>query len=269
VQYVDSDGAYCPRSLYDCNSLESELHSSADLIITPEFMTSSDDDNYIGEICKFFKRAECSDPVLSQCKGEVIYATKAFKLRQQYICGERFTRKGLQSMKTCVHKFNRHFSTCHQKRHTLLEEAAYVTQTTSDSGPWCNLTKDYITCVYSVMALGCTMEVAEEYMETVNQSVPVLEAVFGHRCAFGHPLDLLKTSVPGLESTSSTQNQHEDDYGVGRRFSPVSRRSAAGKHHHSYSLIILILSIRVYCLIQERCIGCVHLAAETTGLIIR
>ncbi|BFZ16138.1 hypothetical protein BsWGS_19177 [Bradybaena similaris] len=172
-------------------------------------------------------------------------------------------------MKTCVHRYNRHFSACHTKRHTLLEEATYISEIASDSNPWCNLTKDYITCVYSVMALGCTMEVAEEYMETVNQSVPVLEAIFGHHCLFGHPLDLLKTSLPPLESTSSTDNRLEVVYGAGRRAQSGARRSGAGIQHQSYSLLVFIVSICLYWLLHERNIEHRHFAADITELPVR
>ncbi|BFZ05284.1 hypothetical protein BsWGS_08323 [Bradybaena similaris] len=240
IQYVGGDVSYCPRSLYDCNSLQSGLHSYADTIITPEFMTSAFDDNYMGEICKFFKRPECSDSILEQCKGEILYASKTFRSRQQYICGDRFPRKGMRSLNSCVTKYRRHFSTCHQKHQNLLEEATYVTQTTTVVGPWCNLTKDYIICVYSIMALGCNTDVAEKYMEIVNHSAPVLEAVYRYGCSFGHPLDILKTTSPLPETASTPNNRHEAVYSPGRRSSSGSGRVSAVVDFHMYIFVQLL-----------------------------
>ena len=42
----------CPSSLYDCQSLELSLRSTADMFITPEFMASYHDDTYVSEICR-------------------------------------------------------------------------------------------------------------------------------------------------------------------------------------------------------------------------
>lgn len=78
------------------------------------------------------------------------------------------------------------------------------------------------------MALGCALEVAEEYMEIVNHSAPVLEAIYGYGCAFGHPLDILKTTSPLPEAISNGYNRHESVHPGGRRPSSGSRRSGAG-----------------------------------------
>ena len=68
----------------------------------------------------------------------------------------------------------------------------------------CSLTKEYITCVYSIMALGCALDVANGYMTIVNMSAPVVQAIRGHGCAYGHPLDFLRTSSPVSVVTSVT-----------------------------------------------------------------
>ena len=66
-----------------------------------------------------------------------------------------------------------------------------------------SLTKEYITCVYSIMALGCAMDVADHYMHTVNMSAPVVQAIRGYGCTYGHPLDILRTTSPVSVVTSA------------------------------------------------------------------
>lgn len=66
-----------------------------------------------------------------------------------------------------------------------------------------SLTQEYITCVYSIMALGCALDVADHYMHTVNMSAPVVQAIRGYGCAFGHPLDMLRTTSPVSVVTSA------------------------------------------------------------------
>ena len=66
-----------------------------------------------------------------------------------------------------------------------------------------SLTQEYITCVYSIMALGCALDVADHYMHTVNMSAPVVQAIRGYGCAFGHPLDILRTTSPISVVTSA------------------------------------------------------------------
>ncbi|RUS84322.1 hypothetical protein EGW08_007916, partial [Elysia chlorotica] len=180
----------------------------------------------------------------SQCKGELVYATRAFRSRQRYICGERRDRKGANKMSVCVHQemVKRHFRSCRQKRQRKLEEVTQLSVSASPSHPWCNLTNDYIACVYSVLALGCTMEDAEEYMESVNQSTPVMEAIYGHGCSFGHPLNILKTTT--TSATDTTQDQYGGGgvgavgggvvYRTGRHPSYGPRRSS-GSAIHSYA----------------------------------
>ncbi|KAK6973540.1 hypothetical protein BgiMline_024761, partial [Biomphalaria glabrata] len=51
VRVLADDSTYCPRSIYDCDSLEARLHASADVIVTPEFMTSSHEATDIDELC--------------------------------------------------------------------------------------------------------------------------------------------------------------------------------------------------------------------------
>ncbi|KAI8780880.1 hypothetical protein BgiBS90_018231, partial [Biomphalaria glabrata] len=51
VRVLADDNTYCPRSIYDCDSLEARLHASADVIVTPEFMTSSHEATDIDELC--------------------------------------------------------------------------------------------------------------------------------------------------------------------------------------------------------------------------
>lgn len=186
-----TDMQQCPRSLYDCTTLEATLTGVADVILMPDFVSSVLDDFQVDEICRFLKTPICSESVLAECKGEVVYASGAVKARIQYVCGNRQARKGMQELKTCYHKFARHFHHCRNQRSKKLSlQAPY----TSDQHPWCNLTQEYILCVYSIMALGCTIGVAEEYMATVNMSYPVVQAILGFGCSFGHPLDILSTT---------------------------------------------------------------------------
>ena len=96
-----------------------------------------------------------------------------------------------------------------------------------------SVTKDYITCVYSVFALGCTFEVADEYMASVNQSTPVVEAVYGYGCNFGHPLDILKTTTP-VPETSPVGGLGDSIYSSGRHPNSGSSRSAASSLHHRF-----------------------------------
>ena len=105
--------------------------------------------------------------------------------------------------------------------------------------PPVSLTNDYIVCVYSVMALGCTVEDAEEYMQAVNQSSPVMEAIYGYGCSFGHPLNILKTTTTAPETTQDGGGGGSGGVGggvvyrTGRHPSYGPRRSA-GSSLHSY-----------------------------------
>lgn len=102
------------------------------------------------------------------------------------------------------------------------------------------------------MALGCTLEVAEEYMETVNQSVPVLEAIYGYGCSFGHPLDILKTTAPPPETSTNGYNRHDAAvYSSVRRNVPGSRRSGATTDYKYCSSVLLTMSFSLFCLLHS------------------
>ena len=94
-----------------------------------------------------------------------------------------------------------------------------------------SVTSNYITCVYSVFALGCTLELADEYMASVNQSTPVVEAVYGYGCNFGHPLDILKTTTPVPETSPLGHDLGNGVYTSGRHPGSGSSRSAASSVH--------------------------------------
>ncbi|GFR75552.1 hypothetical protein ElyMa_002191200 [Elysia marginata] len=85
------------------------------------------------------------------------------------------------------------------------------------------------------MALGCTVEDAEQYMEAVNQSSPVMEAIYGHGCLFGHPLNILKTTTASPDTTQDMRSGRAGNvvYRTGRRPAYGPRRSA-GNSLHSY-----------------------------------
>ncbi|XP_070199055.1 uncharacterized protein [Littorina saxatilis] len=194
----------CPQSLYDCSTLERSLTSVADVILMPDFVSSVHNDHtHVNEICRFLKTPSCSDSVLSECKGEVVYASGAVKARIQYVCGNRKTRKDMQELKGCYHKFRRHFNHCAKKHQKHREQLEWSPPPGVLPGAWCNLTQEYITCVYSVMALGCALDVANHYMHTVNMSAPVVLAIRGYGCTFGHPLDILRTTSPISVVTSA------------------------------------------------------------------
>ncbi|GFO18573.1 hypothetical protein PoB_004507800 [Plakobranchus ocellatus] len=175
---------------------------------------------------RFFKLHECYEPVVSHCKGELVFASRVFKSRQRYICGDRFTRKGNDPIKSCVQMWQKNIGKCWNHYEEKKENHPRI----SESSVWCSLTKDYITCIYSVFALGCTLETADEYMATVNQSKVVVEAVYGHGCDFGHPLDILKTTTP-VSLTSPHQDGEGADYNSGHHPSLGSSRSVASSFH--------------------------------------
>ncbi|XP_059141353.1 uncharacterized protein LOC131929284 [Physella acuta] len=235
---VSSDMTYCPRSLYDCDSLDTVLHNSIDAIITPEFMSSvHEDSGQIDELCKFIKSPECSEPIVSQCKGEIIYAIQAFKSRQQYICGERFTRKGISDMPTCVRTYQRNFAKCKRTRAEKLEQDSYMTQAPTSPHPWCNYTNEYIECVFTIMSFGCTMKVANKYFEQANQSSPVIDAIYRYGCSFSHPLDILKTTSPTTETTSPMHGPHSGY--TYRRPNQGYYNRANGQHQNSHIINIM------------------------------
>ncbi|KAK0053431.1 hypothetical protein Bpfe_017129, partial [Biomphalaria pfeifferi] len=236
VRVLADDSTYCPRSIYDCDSLEARLHASADVIVTPEFMTSSHEATDIDELCRFFKSPECSDSIVGQCKGEVVYATQIFKIRQQYICGERFARKEMNALKACARKTDRNLSSCHKKRNERLDEVNNLLQTSPVTHPWCNFTNDYITCVYTVMALGCAIEVAEKYMENFNFTSHFVDVVNGHGCSFSHPMEILKTTaLPDI--TSQIYSRHGNYHS--ERSSPRLRNSSTSSASVSRTLLCL------------------------------
>ncbi|KAK7455311.1 hypothetical protein BaRGS_00039505 [Batillaria attramentaria] len=47
-----ADMQQCPRSLYDCSTLETTLTGVADVILTPDFVSSVHDDMQVDEICR-------------------------------------------------------------------------------------------------------------------------------------------------------------------------------------------------------------------------
>ncbi|GFS00281.1 hypothetical protein ElyMa_001067900, partial [Elysia marginata] len=85
----------------------------------------------------FFESPECYEPVVSDCKSELVYTTRAFRSRQRYICGDRRDRKGANKMSMCVHQVKRHFRKCRQKRQQRLDEISQVAVSPSPLHPWC------------------------------------------------------------------------------------------------------------------------------------
>ncbi|GFN98910.1 hypothetical protein PoB_002541600, partial [Plakobranchus ocellatus] len=184
----------------------------------------------------FFKSPQCYEPIISQCKGELVYATKAFKARQRHICGDRFARKGTDNFSDCTAHIEPHSQRCREKRSQRMEKVAHMAKTASSSHPWCNVTDDYITCVYSVMALACTMEEAEEYMTNLKQMKPVVDAIYGYDCTFGHPLNILKTTTAVPDTTQDLYGESGRGvvYRSGHHPSMGSRRSS-GSSLHNYN----------------------------------
>ncbi|KAH9502685.1 hypothetical protein Btru_069512 [Bulinus truncatus] len=191
-----------------------------------------------GWMCtRFFKHGECSDVIIGQCKGEVVYATQIFKLRQQYICPERFIRTEKSALEKCAIKTNLSLSRCTKARNEKLEEVNYLTQASSMTHPWCNHTDTYIRCVYTVMALACKPKTAEKYMENFNLTSTFVDAVNGYGCSFIHPLDRLKTTALPPDTTSLQQYSRSVSQYGGRQSSGSGRSTAASSRANSQTLL--------------------------------
>lgn len=105
------------------------------------------------------------------------------------------------------------------------------------------MTHEYIVCVYSIMALGCTLGVAEEYMSTVNMSAPVVQAILGYSCSFGHPLDILRTTST-VSAMTSAPERAMDSSAVG-----PSMRSEASSFHLRVTDKLLTITVGALALV--------------------
>ncbi|XP_041365292.1 uncharacterized protein LOC121380515 [Gigantopelta aegis] len=145
--------------------------------------------------CRHYADYEHCEDVYGDNCTDTMKETQIFHTVFKPLCRENY--KQYLSHLDCYRRMKKYFSTCRRKRRSKMPSGIQ----SSRGSYWCRITGDFITCMYSNIALGCSIEAANVYLTIMNKTIETLPHS-GAPCAFTHPLDLLKTTSSPSASTS-------------------------------------------------------------------
>ena len=105
---------------------------------------------------------------------------------------------------------------------------------------------DYISCLYTATALGCSMQAADVYFEILKRSLSLTFSAEGLNCVLRHPLDVISvytttsSTTTEIRSTSASTDKSRDSAMLARGTSSCSRLSTM---HNKHFLIWLVLNL--------------------------
>ncbi|XP_069133186.1 uncharacterized protein, partial [Argopecten irradians] len=182
------------------------------------------------EICGLFQNyMRCSEQYLHHCNNNTIFQLYELESAFKPLC--KYSKEYV-AHRTCYRRLETNFEWCQeerqkklaQKKHTDIQYHEYM----------CNVTNEYVQCIFTATFLRCSMGAANIYYDIINQSVSSLLAhVTSFQCIIRHPLD----AIPVFTTTTSTTTRETTpmEANLRKTTNPAMESTSRNSHHTSGS----------------------------------
>lgn len=86
--------------------------------------------------------------------------------------------------------------------------------------------KDYVMCIYTATALGCSMQAADIYFKLLKRSLSNIFKAEGYKCTIRHPLDVISIYTTTPSTTTKTRSFSPSTDSLGGN--PMLSRNTSG-----------------------------------------
>ncbi|XP_071104888.1 uncharacterized protein [Haliotis cracherodii] len=215
-----------------CLSLRNKLGVYTAPVEHLEVRLPSEDRFNLKPVCRLYgDYTSCMEPHQENITQDIQQRQQNLDAVFHPLCKEHFKR--YMGHYDCYRRMRKYYGNCRRKRQSKLPLGAR----TPRGHFWCRITNDYVTCMYSVTALGCSIDAAHTYLVLVNGTLTSLPHT-GPVCTLKNPLDILKTTT--------TQNPVTSPHYLLRLSSPYSGRYPAARSWATHSCEYQ-LSLSIFC----------------------
>lgn len=200
------------------------------------------------ELCSTFQEyMNCSRPFLRTCNQDIIHQLNTLESAFIPICTD-FTEEYILH-RVCYRNHANAYANCQKQRNDRLtvinvneSDIQYKTDT-------CNLTNQYLQCVYVATSLGCSLQAANVYFNILNQTISIMMRNSDFICNIRHPKDVIQVFTT---TTSTTTEKQTTTYSM---TSPVTVKKPhptgpTSKSNHIISVFPLVLFLTLFCVIE-------------------
>ncbi|ESO97590.1 hypothetical protein LOTGIDRAFT_152679 [Lottia gigantea] len=179
-----------------CLTSFTELRKHVTSIQVTDLLIPSKNNTNHRVVCRLYEEyRSCKYTGFEKCYNEIQKEMTILDKVFDPICSKQF--HDFVTGTNCIHRYRRHYKVCHRKKHNKDSHVPSYRSLHSKhrkDNIHCNITKDYIMCLYSVTALGCSIDVAENYFTILNQSLSTAFKYRGQLCILNHPLTAISTT---------------------------------------------------------------------------
>ncbi|XP_033752386.1 uncharacterized protein LOC117336117 [Pecten maximus] len=207
------------------------------------------------EICGLFQNyMSCSEPYLHHCNNNTVFQLYELESAFKPLC--KYSKEYV-AHRSCYRRLETNFEWCQKERQTKLE----LRKPTDIQyhGYMCNVTNEYVQCIFTATFLRCSMGAANIYYDIINQSVSsLLTHVTSFRCVIRHPLE----AIPVFTTTTSTTTRATTpmEATLRKTTDPALESTSRNSHHTSgsngiipgYLCLVVFLTIKTILIYQTR-----------------
>lgn len=113
--------------------------------------------------------------------------------------------------------------------------------------------KDYVLCIYSATALGCSMNAADTYFKLLNHTFTSIFDSNTYQCVFRNPMDVISIYTTSQSTTTNRHNYQTttNDHWRTQQSREVSMATwLRSPKLSSYLMIVFIQLLLVACILQ-------------------
>lgn len=170
-------------------------------------------------ICSLVSQYQnCSETITSGCDTNTIQNIRVLHGVFLPVCGTYY--QDYLKHRNCFNHQMFMYKSCHQRRQARVNQLKREDQYNLQI---CEVTNEYVKCVYLVTALQCSMEAANIYFKILNQSMATSFDEANFRCSIRHPDD----DISVFTTTKSTTTIATSLDFTTRRGSPKGKRSVS------------------------------------------
>uniref|UniRef100_K1QWJ7 Uncharacterized protein n=1 Tax=Magallana gigas TaxID=29159 RepID=K1QWJ7_MAGGI len=170
-------------------------------------------------ICSLVSQYQnCSKTITNGCDINTIQNIQVLHSVFLPVCGTYY--QDYLKHRNCFNHQMLMYKSCHQRRQARVNQLKREDQYNLQI---CEVTNEYVKCVYLVTALQCSMEAADTYFNILNQSMSLSFNGADFRCSIRHPHD----DISVFTTTKSTTTIATSLDFTTRKGSPKGKRSVS------------------------------------------
>ncbi|XP_052802266.1 uncharacterized protein LOC128232634 [Mya arenaria] len=139
-------------------------------------------------VCRSYQDyRNCTEPFLTSCNNRTREEIQTFDVSLGLICTDLFN--DYLQHRACFHRLQGSHVACRNKQVAAIKDIdvrlpAYKLL-------FCSAARDYVLCVYTATALGCSMSAADTYFRLLNSSISHVFRTYSYPCSVRHPMDVI------------------------------------------------------------------------------